>query len=148
MEAPDHAPGCDFCGIAERRPELLVTATNSWALFHVDRLFPPGSLFLALRHHTLTPDAALWVEAAPLLAEGARLLTELAAAERVYLCSFGEVVPHFHILFLSRGAGLPARHAGKRAAALIEAIAAQGVAPDLEESKAWVARYRAALRLR
>jgi hypothetical protein len=139
---------CPFCGIAAARSELVIATNEHWVLLHVDRLFNPGSLFLVTRDHLLTPQitAEVWAEAAPLLAEGTRLLTEVGGAERVYLASFSEMIKHFHMTFLCVRPDDPAAYGGRRGPALLDAIARSETECDPAAAALWVGRYRAALR--
>lgn len=137
--------GCVLCDV-HARAELVVAQTARWSLHAFEERFPAGTLLLSAREHrTLAEiDTGSWAEAAPLIAKGTDLLYRVRRADKVYVCSFGEVLEHVHVVFLPKQPGDEAAHGGKRAAALFEALSDAGAA-DPSEVLAWAARYRGAL---
>ncbi len=135
---------CTFCQLTETLPGNVVVAAERWVLAHIHDLFPEGTLVLYPREHGLISEvtAEHWAEAAPLLALGPRLLTEVGGAERVYVVSFSESYYHFHFVMFPKRPELPAAHSGKVALGLLSEL----VAPRTHDRAIvndWVARYRA-----
>jgi diadenosine tetraphosphate (Ap4A) HIT family hydrolase len=48
----------------------------------------------------------------PLIAQISQVMQTALGAERVYLCSFGEVVTHVHLFLLPRYRGMPTNGGG------------------------------------
>lgn len=102
-----------FCSICDRDavPEnpLMVTRTPVLALYHMSGIALPGYLVLAPVPHVedlgKLGDPAL-SDLARIQARAVRLLLDLPGVRKVYVCSFGEIVPHFHLHLFPRMEGM------------------------------------------
>jgi diadenosine tetraphosphate (Ap4A) HIT family hydrolase len=90
-------------------------ADNQWCVGGLNGLEIPGWVALSLRRHAVGIDSLLPGELAtfgPVLAKVTAALRDVTSAEKVYFASFGENMPHFHVLLMSRSASIPPNHRG------------------------------------
>lgn len=105
---------CLACDVTARRivpPGGTIHEEGGWLLEHAIGPVPlKGWLILKPKRHVehlaaLNPDETQSL--GPLIAKVSRALMNALEPERVYLCSFGEVVKHVHLYFVPRYKNMP-----------------------------------------
>jgi diadenosine tetraphosphate (Ap4A) HIT family hydrolase len=108
------ASGCLACDVTSRRitpPGGKIYEEGGWLLEHAISPVPlKGFLILKPKRHVehlaaLNQDEALTL--GPLIEKVSNAMMKALQPERVYLCSFGEVVKHVHLYFVPRYASMP-----------------------------------------
>jgi len=111
MAAPEE---CTICAMVNGEPlGGWVYQDENWAAGTLDGLEVPGWIVLALRRHAT--DAAPLTEAegetlGPIVRLLSSAIVKATGAPRVYLQSYGEQQPHWHLLIAARGADVPLEH--------------------------------------
>lgn len=106
--------GCLACDVTARRitpPGGTIYEEGGWLLEHAISPVPlKGWLILKPRRHVEHLAALNQYEAqalGPLIEKVSNAMMKALKPERVYLCSFGEVVKHVHLQFVPRYANMP-----------------------------------------
>jgi diadenosine tetraphosphate (Ap4A) HIT family hydrolase len=100
------------CGLCPGGDQLAAPPTDrgGWAVGILSGYEVPGWLALFPRRHLVTADELTDTEAAQLgleLRSLTRALRSAVPAERVYTVSFGERLPHWHVLVMAVPVGVP-----------------------------------------
>jgi galactose-1-phosphate uridylyltransferase len=100
------------CGLCPGGDQLAVPPVDrgAWSVGMLSGYEVPGWLALFPRRHLTSADELSDPEAAGLGAELralTRALRSAVPAERVYTVSFGERLPHWHVLVMAVPAGVP-----------------------------------------
>lgn len=110
----DVGDGCLACDVTARRispPGGTIHEEGGWLLEHALSPVPlRGWLILKPKRHVehlaaLNEDEAQAM--GPLIAKVSQAMMKALRPERVYLCSFGEVVKHVHLYFVPRYPDMP-----------------------------------------
>ncbi len=107
---------CHICLVLGSEPlGGWVYRDERWAAGVHPKAEVPGWIVLSLRRHAEGMDAMSGDEAASFgtvltLLSGA--ITKVCRPERIYLLSFGDLYPHWHLLLAARGAAVPVAHRG------------------------------------
>ena len=105
---------CLACDVTARRivpPGGTIHEEGGWLLEHAISPVPlKGWLILKPKRHVehlaaLNPDEAQAL--GPLIEKVSRAMMTALKPERVYVCSFGEVVKHVHLYFVPRYPNMP-----------------------------------------
>jgi len=105
---------CLACDVTARRivpPGGTIHEEGGWLLEHAISPVPlKGWLILKPKRHVehlaaLTPGESQTL--GPLIAKVSRAMEQALRPERVYVCSFGEVVKHVHFYFVPRYPSMP-----------------------------------------
>lgn len=110
-ETDDRCLACDVTTGRIAPPGGTIHEEGGWLLEHAISPVPlKGWLILKPRRHVehlaaLNQDETLAL--GPLIEKVSNAVMRALQAERVYLCSFGEVVKHVHLYFVPRYADMP-----------------------------------------
>ena len=110
----DVEDGCLACDVTARRivpPGGTIHEEGGWLLEHAISPVPlRGWLILKPERHVEDLAALNQAEAralGPLIEKVSKAMMKALGPERVYLCSFGEVVRHVHLYFVPRYPDMP-----------------------------------------
>jgi diadenosine tetraphosphate (Ap4A) HIT family hydrolase len=107
---------CDFLASGAPEPPLLRTAHFA---VHGKIEIPvvPGWIIVAPLRHVEQVDAlepAAQAELLPLIARVSLALRAATPTDRVYVCTWNEMLPHLHVHVIARPPGLPPERRGAR----------------------------------
>lgn len=133
--------GCELCGWERDGSSPIgkwVFRNRLWSVLVLPGYEVPGWVVLQLRRHAVGPSAMNEEEAVsmgPLVVAITGAIGDVLPRSKVYLAAFGEMYPHFHMLFAVRGPDVPSALRGPALisgrAALIDIPAALGVAAEV-----------------
>lgn len=109
-------PDCHICAVVGAEPlGGWVYRDEHWAAGVHPGAEVPGWIVLSQRRHAEGSAAMSEAEAVgfgTVVASLSQAITEVCRAERVYLLSFGELNPHWHLLLAGRGTDVAAADRG------------------------------------
>lgn len=133
---------CLPCDLEAADAASIVVRDDTWSCEVADGYDVPGWFILRLRRHAegwSGPTLEELAEFGPLVQRITAAVQQATGAPMVYVMSFGENYPHFHVLLTARDAGLAPEHRG---AGILGLRAGQR---DLDASLAVAGRVREAL---
>lgn len=138
---------CLFCQYTSAYPQYAIHRGREWSVGHVQRRWPPGSLFVFANEHTTFLDAAVsdWAGASPVFAATSRALVKCCGAERVYMLAFSENSQHFHFLLVPKRAADAELHHDRKGVALLHSLIDDPTTFDPARALAYTESLRAEL---